>query len=246
MTTDVAVIQSDMSALDAMEPHARELALTAVLEQSKEWLMRASMATDPARAVADFKAFITTIAEATKQKKVSEEIQQEAQVMVRRSERALGVAIREGQGRGDIGKPGDNTRTDLDSSLIKVSPRDYINSGTETVHTYAMTDNVSDEQFEEALTEASQEGNVSRANVVRKIRNEDSPRKNSSRREHLLVLQKVSASISTYAEVVAEILNEGLDDSVTTEEAATLHDDLSKALHTINRIKRELNARKAL
>lgn len=33
---------------------------------------------------------------------------------------------------------------------------------------YAMTDGVSDEQFEEAITEARDEGNMSRANVARK------------------------------------------------------------------------------
>lgn len=36
---------------------------------------------------------------------------------------------------------------------------------------YDMTDDVSDEQFEEVLAEAKDEGNMSRSNVVRKIKN---------------------------------------------------------------------------
>ena len=35
---------------------------------------------------------------------------------------------------------------------------------------YALTDNATDDQFESALTEARDEGNVSRANVVRKLK----------------------------------------------------------------------------
>jgi hypothetical protein len=60
-------------------------------------------ATNPARAVADFKAFVATVAEASKQKKLSEDIQSDAVEMVRRAERALGVAIRKGQETGEIG-----------------------------------------------------------------------------------------------------------------------------------------------
>ncbi len=38
-----------------------------------------------------------------------------------------------------------------------------------------MADGASDERFEEALTAARDEGNVSRANVVRKIRGDSAP-----------------------------------------------------------------------
>jgi hypothetical protein len=99
-TTDVAM-------LDALPKEQQEMAVTMMLDQSKQWLDRAMEATNPARAVADFKAFVATVAEASKQKKLSEGIQLDATEMVRRAERALGVAIRDGQASGNIAKNGD-------------------------------------------------------------------------------------------------------------------------------------------
>lgn len=52
--------------------------------------------------MAEFKAFVATVAETAKQKKLSEGIQLDAVEMVRCSEHALGQTIREGQSRGEI------------------------------------------------------------------------------------------------------------------------------------------------
>lgn len=108
--------------------------------------------------------------------------------MVRRAEYALGKAIRAGQDAGTIRSPhasggpkGDYMRG---STLVHVdqgrkatlnSPTDFATpaemsgtSGREGI--YAMTDDVTATEFEAALSDAKTEGNLSRANVVRKIK----------------------------------------------------------------------------
>jgi hypothetical protein len=105
--------------------------------------------------------------------------------IARRAERGLGVAIREGQKNGDVETKHEATvRAALICKGTK-SSEDFVQQRvsdllTKTESTggrssefsvFAMTDDVSDdEQFEEAITEAESEGNLSRANVARKCR----------------------------------------------------------------------------
>lgn len=172
-------LASDMAALDALPAASQELVITRMLDQSRQWLDRALEATNPARDVADFKAFIATVAEAAKQKKLSEGIQLDAVEMVRRSERALGVAIRKGQAAGEIGgKSNGAAHRDAErdqvvtNNLVLPSPTAFANKyelSNSQGGIYDMTDDVTDEQFDAALAEAKGEGNLSRANVVRKV-----------------------------------------------------------------------------
>lgn len=95
--------------------------------------------------------------------------------MVRRTERALGQAIRGGQERGEIARREDNRYSlpTADRSSYKTKPTEFASSAElagNGAGIYAMTDDVTDEQFDEALTRAQDESNVSRANVVRKVR----------------------------------------------------------------------------
>lgn len=78
----------------------------------------------------------------------------------------LGKAIRQGQAEGTVGVRGFIGNGDTERTTI--SPRKFLAPGTTTVETYAMAD-AGDDAFEEALAEAKAEGNVSRANVVRKL-----------------------------------------------------------------------------
>jgi hypothetical protein len=176
-------VTTDIASLDVLDPAAQELAVTQMLDQSRQWLDRAMESTNPAREVSEFKAFVATVAEAAKQKKLSEGIQLDAIEMVRRSERALGVAIREGQARGNIrvrgasGGPGSDyqradgrtVRVDQSRDTTLISPGDYFAHNTEAVQTYAVTDDVTDEQYEMAISRAKEEGNLSRRNVVQKV-----------------------------------------------------------------------------
>ena len=160
--------------LDTLDSAAREVAVTSMLDQARQWLERAKESTPPAQDVAEFKAFVATVAEAAKQKKLSEAIQLDAVEMVRRSERALGVAIRHGQEAGEIhadGRPKAWSK-ETGTASTSFSPSDFAKKAELSGNgagIYQVTDNVTDEQFDAALTEAKEEGNLSRANVVRKV-----------------------------------------------------------------------------
>lgn len=107
---------------------------------------------------------------------------------VRRAERGLGVAIREGQDRGEVIAKGKNlhpetiARLEVDDIDFKAprpvtdfAPKHELSGITGEGGIYAMTDGVSDGQFEEAITEAKSEGNLSRANVARKCKAKSKP-----------------------------------------------------------------------
>lgn len=103
--------------------------------------------------------------------------------VVRRSERALGLSIRAGQERGEVARQyvtggpksdyarnGQTVRVDRSDDDTAMSPRQFVGTGHQAVEVYAMTDEVADDEFDEALDRAQAEENVSRANVVRKVR----------------------------------------------------------------------------
>lgn len=87
--------------------------------------------------------------------------------MVRRAERSLGVAIREGQADGTIEGKGTQavrgnryvSRKDDVDIISKASPSDFVSSKTELSNPhgtgiYAITDDVTDEEFNNALDQA--------------------------------------------------------------------------------------------
>jgi len=149
------------------------------------------------RPASEFKAWITTIHAATKQVSLSKELQLDAQELVRRAERGVGKAIRQGQnegtvetwseGRGRGGLVAQHGHVSDDSGYMseaKTRPLDLASESDLSGNRcgiYAMTDDVTDEQFEEAVTEAKAENNLSRANVVRKIKGQG---KKTERPEH--------------------------------------------------------------
>lgn len=169
-TTDLALVGSADEIAEL--PFDQQAAMvTAALIESKAWLAVAQKGTDPA-SIRDFKAWAATIAEMTKQKGLASEIQADALEMLRRAERGIGLAVRNGQAAGEIRKRGDDARTDLDGHNHLVSPTEYASKdelyGNGAGYTHLAEAN--NEQFDEAITDARADGNVSRANVVRKIR----------------------------------------------------------------------------
>lgn len=166
----------NMAALDSLDPQSREVAVTHMLAEARSWLAHAVEATEP-QTIATFKAQMATIAEATKQLNLSKEIQMDALEMVRRAERGVGVAIRKGQAEGKIRSLKDNAaiRTNPGDDITRmptakdIAP-DFYSNGSEMV---AIAD-AEPEEFEDAITEAKSEGNLSRANVVRKIKGQQS------------------------------------------------------------------------
>jgi hypothetical protein len=184
VTAEIAHV-SPASIEQADPAHAAEM-VTAALIESRSWLAVAMQGTDPTP-IAEIRAWAKTVEEATKQKNLGREIELEAAEMVRRADRGIGVAIRKGQDAGEIAKRGDiggapspgqrgslpGTRRSGTDHLV--SPKSFFGNSDEAVDTYAITDGVTDEQFEAAVTEAKAEGNLSRANVVRKVKKQTGP-----------------------------------------------------------------------
>ena len=52
---------------------------------------------------------------------------------------------------------------------VKISPKGFFANSAEGDDVYRVTDDVTDGQFETAIDEARDEGNLSRANLVRKV-----------------------------------------------------------------------------
>lgn len=162
----------NIAALDQLDPQAREVAVTRMLSEARSWLAHAVEATEP-QAIANFKAQMATVAEATRQLNLSKGIQLDALEMVRRAERGVGQAIRKGQAEGAINSGANSARIRygiLDRNSVPASPSTVAPNAEERHHIYAMTDGVTDEQFEAAIEDAKAEENLSRANVVRKAR----------------------------------------------------------------------------
>lgn len=242
MNTDIVI--SDIAALDTLAPADREVALTGILTQSRDWLVRATQATDPARAVADFKAFITTVAEAAKQKKVSEEIVTEATVMVRRTERALGVAIRDGQASGSITNASTAAAqrermktTSTYKTIVVPSPNTFaapheLFGAKPGTGIYAVADNVTDAEFEEALLTAKEEGNVSRANVVRKLRGEPTPERT---RKTNPIIERTLLSLSGYRMGLANVTN--IDPNTSAEQTEAWIKEITETIRELSRVR---------
>lgn len=167
----LALLPADPSSLDAYSDPGWfvEQALT----RSKTWLLEA-IEHGEIEHIHELKSKAEAIRCYAAQKQLGKDVQLNAAEIVRRAERGLGVCIRRGQAEGTVAKKGDhkgNQHTggrSVDDTSSKVTPSEYV-TGYERVEVYAMTDDVTDEQFEEAIAEARAEKNLARANVVRKV-----------------------------------------------------------------------------
>lgn len=173
--------KSRIAALETSDPERAELEITDALTFSNEMLRAVSDVTAQSPSVgADLAsagigaAKLTAVraAEFAKRLDLSKDTVLEAQMQQRRWERALGTAIREGQAAGEITSPEVRRRTDSTSTRPThfASQRELTGQAGKGDGIYALTDNTTDAEFESALTTARDEGNVSRANVVRKLK----------------------------------------------------------------------------
>lgn len=157
--------------------------MTLYLADARDRLALALRETGP-ETVEAIRAEMATVQEMTKQLGLSKEIQEDAAEMVRRSTYALGKAIRAGQDAGEIRVQGGDQK----SERIKVRNADFdLPSPTDFASRTVLygghvggagalgVAEATEEQFEEALTRAREEGNLSQANVARKVREVVSP-----------------------------------------------------------------------
>lgn len=167
-----------------------EVAVTSYLQQARDWLTRAVDETGPEQ-IAAAKAEIATAAEATKQLGLSKEIQLDALEMVRRAEYALGKAIRRGQAEGTVYAPGKNPGPQRDyernGRLVRGGVAQSEPSSVAVTDLASRSDlynskgNIMDlavaepAHFDAAIESARAEGNLSRANVARKVKGQAAP-----------------------------------------------------------------------
>ena len=145
-------------------------------QRAKAWL-REALEHGEIEQIAEIKSQAEAIRVYTTQKQLGTDAQLAAAEIVRRAERGIGVTIRRGQHDGEIAKRGDRRSHGAPGGSLNDrhddhlgSPGSFFRHGDERADTYAMTDGVSDADFEDAIGEAKAEGNLSRANLVRKIR----------------------------------------------------------------------------
>lgn len=174
---DVEVyVRQELAPLDGASIAAR---VTAQLAHSRAGLLTAIAAQDLPQIV-EWKKKAAAIQEIAKQVRMGKEFQLDATEFVRRAERGLGVAIREGQSNGTVettseGKARGSLVRDHLVTYEKVKPKPTDFAGIHELSNthggiYDLADGVTDEVFEEVLAEAKSEGNLSRANVVRKAK----------------------------------------------------------------------------
>lgn len=173
----VPVTPDDIAAMPLRE---RGELITRALVKSKEWLAVATKGTDPAPIV-EFRQWAATVAEMTRQKGLASDIQLDALEMVRRAERAIAQAVRHGQDAGEILKTGETARRPGQPvNGVYTSPEPDrkpgpaeaagVASRANLTHIYPLCDGTTDDEFDDAITEARAEKNLSRNNVRRKLR----------------------------------------------------------------------------
>lgn len=259
--TDMEALEQRLMGLSAVSVEQREAEITATLEQSAQLLALVSQASDPARFASAGKSAAAMASEYSKRLGVSKDIILDAQVQQRRWERALGVAIREGQEMGVVETPSEarsratRIRDQINhTNLIKPRPLDYAKAhelqGVRGDGIYAMTDNVDPADFDIALNEARSGGNVSRANVVRKIKeaNGTAPvaeptRKGDPKRakKQIDTLRRLVNSLEGTQIILDDFTRAGLDPAITDEEANEIIAGLDTFVRAIGRVKKSLN-----
>ncbi len=179
-------VESRVVALQHLEGSERLAAVTVMLSHSRTGLLAAIAAQDLPQIV-EWKAKGAAIQEITKQLRLGREMALDAAEFVRRAERGVGVAIRAGQAAGTVATPHEVTVQAAKAAKSPFSSRqngdwkppdtDFAERGELSGNStkgqygiYGMTDGVTDGDFEEALTEARSEENLSRANVSRKCK----------------------------------------------------------------------------
>lgn len=241
--TSLVPLPNDTAALDCSDDPADFVLLA--LDRAKGWLTEVLEHGD-IDAIVEFKARADALRHYAKQKNLALDAQLAATEIVRRSERALGLAIRKGQEEGTIVKKGERGLPPG-----KTSPSDFFAGGSDTFAVYQMTDSASDDEFEQAIAEAKAEKNLTRANVVRKVKGE--PAKSTSERPEILRRTRridanrvFQATVDQAAALSAapELFDYSAVDADRIEEWVSSLSDSIRFLTTLkNRLKKELTSR---
>lgn len=137
------------------------------LERGKQWLAEA-LAHGNLDAIVEAKGWAETLRVATMQKQLGKDAELSATELVRRAERCIGVGIRQGQREGRISTGNTGSHGSPLRSPKEFATKHELQDRPGRAGIYSLTDDVTDEQFENAMDEAKVEGNLSRTNIARK------------------------------------------------------------------------------
>lgn len=216
--TDLERYADPGTALDtAHDPAGLVLGLC---EQGLAALARALTYTD-LEDVVNVKAWAGTLEAATRQKHLGHEAGLAAAELVRRAEWRMSQLVRQGQAAGAIrdAMAGRAGHREAMSSLP--GALDYFRSDEERTDAFTMAD-ADPDLVEVALAEGKEEGNLSRANIVRKLKGEDKrPELRGEwhhKRRRIDPARVVNESVSTLAGIVDGLRLIDLDDLTGVEE----------------------------
>ncbi len=163
--TDYLPIEPDATSLE-LDPVGY---MATVLYRAKAWLQEAQNIDDVRSATAIAVGFESVIRE----KKMANDAQMAATEVVRRCDRRVGELVRARQEEGTVRPPKDiparDGRTHGYDPLP--APAEFFSTHKEQTDSYILA-GAGDEEFDQAIEEAKAEGNLSRANLVRKVKGE--------------------------------------------------------------------------
>jgi hypothetical protein len=220
-------------------------------ERAKTWLAHA-LEHGGIEDIVELKSQAEAIRVYTMQKQLGKDAALSAAEIVRRAERGIGVAIRKGQEMGEIRRQGQSRLTHQhgETSLMAsptdyASPNDLVGNDTGIYH---MTDGITDERFDEAIEAAKSERNLSRANVVRKLRGQPTPEPVAPKPT---VIQSAPAQRKAFIAATATMSGvchglkqiDGIHPDITNEEAARWLGDLSESRRVLETLIKRLRER---
>jgi hypothetical protein len=230
----------------------QEKAVAERINQARIWIAGAGQVTELLAAL-QFNSSVRAVECTATQLCLSMMLRRDAQEMVRRSERCVSVAIRKAQNEGiRTGRINSTTlRTEVNDSGRQSTTKtigDLIPGGRTLSEIHAITDGVSDEQFEQVLAEAREKGGLTRLNIARKMKvggypatdatPKRSPQRRTPKTDYLVILHRATASLQGITAALEPVT--ALPDAVTEVEAGRLASDLNRSIRTLVRIKKLL------
>jgi hypothetical protein len=214
-------------------------------ERGKAWLAEA-LANNDLDALVNIKGWAETLRVATMQKQLGKDAELSAAELVRRAERCIGLGIREGQARGAVAPPSRQVGAG-DRSAISMLPTPTEITGeahaTQSL-IYDLADGVTDEQFEQAIKEAKAERNLSRLNVIRKVKGETPPppkrHEFHHRAPHVNAERIINESVAILEGVAAALALIEDVSSLDAEKRLAWLGAIREPLSAINHFKKEL------
>lgn len=259
MSTDLVPIDYTSELDRAADP--AEFVIASV-DRAKHWLAEALQYGDIDRIV-ELKSQAEAMRVYAMAKQLGKDAELSAAEIVRRAERGLGLAVRAAQEQGTVrargygtgprhdyireGKPVQVASRDGGHVDATISPNEYFANKAERHGVYSVTDGVTNEEFDDALAEAKAEENLSRANVLRKVKKEEKKVTAPTRAQIAgagAQRRALTGACTTLAGIALGLRQiEDIHPDITSKEAAEWVGGLSEARLALERVIKRLKER---